>query len=94
MPAEFMNSDKTTLVFAHTDWCEPSKLMEPIIASLKKRGIKITHLDIDREPQKASKLNLKATPTILAINKGRVTGSLIGAHNLKDCVEFCDATNK
>lgn len=94
MPAEFMNSDKTTLVFAHTDWCEPSKLMEPIIASLKKRNIKIIHLDIDKEPQKASKLNLKATPSLLAIKSGCVTGALTGAHNLKDCVEFCTATNK
>ncbi len=94
MPSEFMNSDKTALVFAYTSWCDPSKLMLPIISSLKKRDIDIILLDIDNEPQEASKLNLKATPTLLAVNKGRVTEKLVGAHSLKDCIDFCSSIKK
>lgn len=89
-----MNSKKTILVFAHTEWCEPSKLMAPIISSLKKRNIEITHIDLDKEHESASKLNLKATPTLLAIKDGRVSGSLVGAHSLKDCLEFCNTFNE
>ncbi|WP_419775929.1 thioredoxin family protein [Pseudoalteromonas marina] len=89
-----MKSKKTTIVYAYTKWSNPCTLMSPIIESLAKRNINIIMLDTDSEPETASKLKVKAVPALLQVSDGRVLKSLKGAHNLKDCIGFCEGTTK
>ena len=71
--AEVLASDTPVLVDFSATWCQPCKLLSPIIDELAKEyagKIKIGKADLDESPEAAAKFQVMAVPTVLYFKNG------------------------
>ena len=70
---ELINQDAPVLVDFKADWCQPCKMMAPVLKEVKrnfKEQIKIIKIDIDQNPAVAQKFAVKGVPTLILFKKG------------------------
>jgi thioredoxin 2 len=63
-------------------WCGPCRMIAPIIEQLAAElsgKILVGKLDVDSNPQTASRFGVQSIPTLLIINDGREVDRLVGA---------------
>lgn len=71
---EIIQSEKPVLVDFFATWCGPCKMMSPILKQLKEElgdAVTIIKIDIDKEPQAASSLNVQGVPTLMIFRSGQ-----------------------
>jgi thioredoxin 1 len=76
-----MSAENPLLVFFTDPRSGPARRMESLLAHLacKERGrLRIRHVDIERHPDLARRLQVEAAPTLLLIKGRRVVGRLEG----------------
>ena len=70
---ELINQDVPVLVDFKADWCQPCKMMAPVLKEVKKNfkeQIKIIKIDIDKNPTVAQKFSVRGVPTLILFKKG------------------------
>jgi len=70
------------LVDAWAAWCGPCRMIAPIVEELAMEMIgraRIAKLNVDENPQTASRFNLRSIPTLLVVKSGREVDRIIGA---------------
>ena len=70
-----INSEQLVLVDFFADWCGPCKMMPPILTEVKtvyKERLKIIKINVDANPELASRLSVKGVPTIILFKEGKV----------------------
>lgn len=70
---ELIAADKPVLVDFHATWCQPCKVLSPIVEEVKKRmgdRIKVLKIDIDRNQTLAQNLAIQGVPTLIIYRKG------------------------
>ena len=67
------------------EWCGPCKMYEPILENLKEKydektpaNVSIMSIDIDENPDMASKYSIRNIPTTLFIKEGNVVFKKVG----------------
>lgn len=79
---EVLKSDVPVMVDFWAEWCGPCRMIHPIIDELGKEyegKAKMTKLDVDSNPQTASKYGVRNIPTVLFIKGGEVVDKQVGA---------------
>ncbi len=79
---EVLKSDKLTLVDFWAPWCNPCKIIAPIIEELAKTyegKVKFTKLNVDDNPMTASTYGIRGIPTIIFYKNGEVLNQIVGA---------------
>lgn len=77
-----LRSDKPVLVDFWAQWCGPCLAIAPTIEELSNdyNGKAIVgKLDVDKNPEIASKYGVRNIPTLLVFNKGEVVDKQVGA---------------
>jgi len=70
------------LVDCWAPWCGPCRTVGPVIEQLASEyagRVKIVKLNVDENPQTASRYSIKSIPTMLLFKNGELVNSLVGA---------------
>ena len=78
---EIRNSDKTVLIDFYADWCGPCRMVSPIVDEIaeEREDIKVCKVDIDEQPELASRYRIMSVPTLMVLKNGQVMEQSIGA---------------
>jgi thioredoxin 1 len=78
---EVLKSDKLTVVDFWAPWCGPCQIMGPILEELSvevKDTAKIGKLNVDENPETASKYGIMSIPTIKIFKDGKIVKEFVG----------------
>ena len=88
---EVLNSEVPVLVDFWASWCNPCKMMSPIveeIAGEMEGKIKVFKLNVDEERNLAIKYNIMSIPAFLLFKDGKVEKQTIGMQSKEDLINF------
>lgn len=78
---ELINRNTPTLVDFFTHWCEPCKLVPPILSEVKNNWgerVNILKIDLDKNQKAAQKYSIKSIPTLILFKNGKVVWRKVG----------------
>jgi thioredoxin 1 len=70
-----IKGDKPVLVDFFATWCGPCKMMPPILEQVNKQlgeQVRIIKIDVDKNQQLASELNVSSVPTLAIFKQGEI----------------------
>lgn len=80
---ELIRDIRPVIVDFHALWCAPCKMQSPILkevaAELKDR-IKIIKIDVDQNPEIASRYNIQSVPTLMIFKNSEIIYKQAGVH--------------
>ncbi|MFW5793254.1 MAG: thioredoxin [Bacteroidota bacterium] len=77
-----LKSDKPVLVDFWAEWCGPCRMVAPIVSELADEyegKAVIGKVDVDSNPEIATKYGIRNIPTILFLKNGEVVDKQVGA---------------
>ncbi len=81
---EVLQSNTPVVVDFWAEWCQPCRAVSPIIEELAKEyegKVKVGKLNVDENPQTASKYGIMSIPSILFFKGGQPVKTMIGAQS-------------
>lgn len=79
---EVLQSSLPTLTDFWAVWCGPCRMIAPILEDMAEEydgQIKVTKLDVDRNPATAMRYGVQSIPTLILFKNGQEVDRIIGA---------------
>ena len=78
---EVLNSDKPVLLDFWAPWCGPCRMVGPVLDEIAEEdhGIKVCKINVDDEPELASRYGVMSIPSLFALKGGKVENQAVGA---------------
>jgi thioredoxin 1 len=90
---EVLKSDKPVLVDFTATWCNPCKLLAPIVDKIADENVgkyKVAKVDIDECTSIAAKYRIKGVPTVMVFKGGEVKGQHVGVTNKETLIKLLE----
>lgn len=71
---ELIQSETPTLIQFHATWCQPCKMLAPMVEEAKRHmgdKVRVLKIDIDRNQALASQLGIQSVPTLMLYRAGK-----------------------
>lgn len=84
---EALKSDKPVMVDFWAAWCAPCRIVSPVIEELAKKyegKVKVGKLNVDDNPNTASRFGIMSIPTVLVLQNGQVKKTMVGARGREE----------
>lgn len=78
---ELITSNTPVLVDFYADWCQPCKMVAPILANVKKElgdQVRIIKINVDKNQEVAAKYGIRSIPTLMLFKNGEIKFSQAG----------------
>jgi len=88
---ELIKDVRPVIVDFHAVWCAPCKMQSPIlkdVAAELRDKIKVIKIDIDQNPELASRYNIQSVPTIMIFKNGEIKYKQAGVHSRPQLMEI------
>ena len=78
---EVINSEVPVLIDFYADWCEPCKILSPIVEEVSSQyeDVKFVKIDIDSNQDIANDYMITSIPTLVYIKNGEEQNRVLGA---------------
>jgi thioredoxin 1 len=79
--SEVIKAEVPVLVDFWAEWCQPCKMLAPIVADLAQEygsRVKVAKLDVDANPNIAGKFGVMSIPTLILFKGGEAVQRLVG----------------
>ena len=78
---EVLHSDKPVLLDFWASWCGPCRMIAPTLDEIaaEREDIKVCKVNVDEEPELASRYQVVSIPTLLVIKDGQIVNQSLGA---------------
>ena len=78
--SEVLNSDRPVLLDFFASWCGPCRMVSPILDEIaeEREDIKVCKVDIDEQPELASRYRIMSVPTLMVLKDGQLMEQSIG----------------
>ena len=78
---EVLNSEKPVLLDFFASWCGPCRMVAPILDEIaaEREDIKVCKVDIDEQPELASRFRIMSVPTLMVLKDGNIVEQSVGA---------------
>lgn len=84
---EVIDTEGKVLVDFWAPWCGPCRMMGPVIDEIAAEygtSLKVGKLNVDENPNTASKYGVMSIPTLLVFENGEVVNKMVGFRPKKD----------
>ena len=79
--SEIIDDNKPVLVDFYADWCQPCKMVAPILEQVKRdlgNKVKIIKINVDNNPAISAKYGIRSIPTLMLFKNGKMKFSQAG----------------
>ena len=79
--SEVLKSEQVVLLDFFASWCGPCRMVGPIIDEIAEENehIRVGKVDVDAQPELASKFQVFSIPTLVVMKDGKVVSQSAGA---------------
>lgn len=87
---EVLKSDKTVLIDFYADWCNPCKILSPIVEEVAKENpdLKVVKIDVDSNENLAYEYRTYSIPTLVVIKAGKEVNRSAGVIPKEDILDL------
>ena len=90
---DVISEDRLVLVDFFATWCQPCKMMHPVLEQLKDTvgdKVRIIKVDVDKYGQAAAQYGIQAVPTLMLFRKGQTLWRQSGMMSKADLLAVID----
>ena len=90
---DVISGDRLVLVDFFATWCQPCKMMHPILTQVKEAlgdRLRIIKVDVDKHGATASQYHIQSVPTLMLFSKGEVLWRTSGVLSKEELLATLD----
>ena len=90
---DVIHSDRLVLVDFFATWCQPCKMMHPVLEQVKAtlgERIRIIKVDVDKYTDTAARFQVQSVPTLMLFRRGEMLWRTSGAMSKTDLLVTID----